>query len=113
MTWFTESRPWVALLLFGFWMGVWGLWLQRRERRRNRSRLSPSERSDAEIVALLDRIAKQREADAAAVEHQVMSSRDGIPILGLKRCSLCGLSETYWKKWPSCPRRKRERGDKK
>jgi hypothetical protein len=27
---------------------------------------------------------------------------DGSPITGLKRCANCGLSETYWERWPDC-----------
>jgi hypothetical protein len=36
--------------------------------------------------------------------HQPLMYRDdGTEILGLKRCSACGLSETYWKRFPECP----------
>ncbi len=29
---------------------------------------------------------------------------DGTLINGLKRCADCGLSETYWQRWPVCSR---------
>ena len=35
--------------------------------------------------------------------HAPLLYRDnGSPILGLKRCVKCGLSETYWQRFPSC-----------
>lgn len=38
-------------------------------------------------------------------KHEPLNQRsDGTPILGLKRCAACGISETYWQRWPVCYR---------
>lgn len=36
-------------------------------------------------------------------EHEpCLFNEEGEPIQGLKRCKHCGLSETYWGRWPKC-----------
>lgn len=39
---------------------------------------------------------------AEVQRHVPLLEVDGRKIEGLKRCAECGLSETYWKKFPSC-----------
>lgn len=34
--------------------------------------------------------------------HEPLMELGGKSILGLKRCKNCGLSETYWERWPEC-----------
>ena len=34
--------------------------------------------------------------------HQPLLELEGKIIRGLKRCKFCGLSETYWKRFPDC-----------
>jgi len=35
-------------------------------------------------------------------KHIPLLQLDGKEIKGIKRCSVCGLSETYWKRFPVC-----------
>ena len=35
-------------------------------------------------------------------QHEPLLKIDDRPIIGLKRCKHCGLSETYWERWPEC-----------
>jgi hypothetical protein len=39
---------------------------------------------------------------ASKLIHEPLLELDGKKINGLKRCKWCGLSETYWERWPSC-----------
>jgi hypothetical protein len=57
---------------------------------------------DALVYALSERERLNRPAPHA-VPHVPMLEWEGKPVNGLKRCSECGISETYWERWPTCP----------
>lgn len=38
-------------------------------------------------------------------KHVPLLKYEGRTIRGLKRCKDCGLSETYWQRWPDCDTR--------
>lgn len=49
-------------------------------------------------------LAHEAKAESGRVEeHKPMTHLDGRRIEGLLRCENCGLSQTYWERWPSCP----------
>ena len=37
-----------------------------------------------------------------STHEPLLFNDDNEPIGGLKRCKNCGLSETYWERWPVC-----------
>lgn len=42
------------------------------------------------------------ELPATRPTHVPLLVMDGVAIQGIKRCQDCGLSETYWARWPQC-----------
>jgi len=46
--------------------------------------------------------ARPSEPEVGPRTHVALKEINGRPINGLKRCQSCGLSETYWNRFPSC-----------
>lgn len=48
----------------------------------------------------------RKQESPRGLEHRpLMFNAEGEEIRGLKCCMFCGLSETYWDRWPACESR--------